>query len=253
MTDQLKDNIIRAIQKGEVTMRPKWHFVLRSALVLLGVLVTALGLLFISSFVLFLLRASGVFFIPLFGFPGIRAFLFALPWLLLLFTILFVVVLEILARFYGFGRRLPLLYSALAIIAFVFIATVVIGKTAFHERMNMRAMDGRLPIMGEMYRNFPKPQDVHRGRVVEMTPSGFVLTHRNGPTTSVILLPETRLPHKDVFVEGDIVVVFGKKDTGTVTALGVLKVDEERFDPRRAMKQRESIRSLSPELKGITP
>lgn len=242
MKDQLKQTIISAIKKGEVTMRPRWHFVLRSSLLLLGVIVTVLLLLFLSSFVLFLLRASGVFFVPLFGVPGFRAFVFALPWLLLLFTGMFLVVLEILARFYGFTRKIPLLYSAFGIIAFVLVSTFVIGQTAFHERMSVRAMKGGLPILGEMYRRSPEPQNVHRGRVLEVTENGFILARRRGATTTVIISGSTRLPHGNAFTEGDVVVVFGEKLEDSVTAQGVIRVDEEMFDPDRSMMEKNGLR-----------
>lgn len=232
MTDQLKNKIIAAIQKGEVTMKPRWHFVLRSVLLLLGVIITILGLLFVSSFVLFLLRVNGVFFAPLFGLFGLRSFIFALPWLLLVFTLLFVVVLEVLARFYGVGRRTPLLYSAFGIIAFVVLSTFIIGQTTFHERLSARAMEGRLPLMGGMYQSLGEPSDVHRGRISELVEGGFIITHRRGGTTSVTITPDTRLPYGLNFNEEDIVVVMGEKINDSIIADGILKVEQEGFDPR---------------------
>jgi len=231
MTDQLKNKIIAAIQKGEVTMKPRWHFVLRSTLLFLGVIITALGLLFVSSFVLFLLRVNGVFFAPLFGLFGLRSFIFALPWLLLFFTLLFVIVLEVLARFYGVGRRIPLLYSAFGIIAFVILSTFIIGQTTFHERLSARAIEGRLPLMGGMYKSLGEPADVHRGRISELVDGGFIMTERRGGTTSVTVTPDTRLPYGMNFHEEDIVVVIGEKNSDSIIADGILKVKQERFDP----------------------
>ncbi len=205
---------------------------LRGALYVLGIVIVLLGVLFLSSFVLFLLRQSGVFFAPVFGLHGLRSFFFALPWLLLFATLLFIIVLEVLARFYGIGRKTPLLHSALGVIAFVLLATFVIGKTAFHERMSVRAMDGRLPFMGEVYRSFPEPSNIHRGRVGELFENGFFLVHRRGGTTSVMIGPTTRLPHGIDFTEEDIVVVIGEKTNGAVMAEGVMKIDPEMFDPQ---------------------
>jgi hypothetical protein len=237
MKDQLKETIISAIKKGEVTMRPRWHFVLRSALLLLGVIVTVLLLLFLSSFVAFMLRASGAAFVPHFGFLGLRSFIIAIPWLLILATLLFLVVLEILTRFYGFTRKIPLLYSALGVIVFVLLSTFIIGQTAFHERMSLRAMKGGLPIVGEIYRWSPELADVHRGRVLEITESGFILKHRRDATTSIIVSESTSLPYGDAFTEGDIVVVFGEKSRDVITAQGVIKVTEGMFDPSRPMNE----------------
>jgi hypothetical protein len=228
MSEELKTKIIRAIQQGEVTMRPKWHFVLRGVLYVLGISIVVLGLLFLSSFILFLLRQNGVFF----GLHGLRSFFFALPWLLVFAALLFIVVLEILARFYGLGRKTPLLYSALGVIGLVFFATFVIGKVAFHERMHLRAMDGRLPFVGKMYQSLPVPRDIHRGRVHELIQNGFILVERREGTTSVSITPQTRLPHGIDFTEEDSVVVIGQKVHGGIVAEGVLRVDPEMFDSK---------------------
>jgi len=50
MTD-LKDKVLKAIHGGAVHMRPRWHYVLRSALIGTGVFVVALALVFVASLI----------------------------------------------------------------------------------------------------------------------------------------------------------------------------------------------------------
>jgi hypothetical protein len=243
MSQELKQKIMGAIQKGEVTMRPRWHFVLRSTLLVLGIVIMGLSLVFLSSFVLFLLRANGVIFAPLFGFRGLRSFIFALPWILIGLSFLFIVILEILARFYGAGRKTPLLYSAAGVIGVVTLCTALVGYAGFHERLSMRAFEGRLPVMGGMYREIPMAQHVYRGRIISVFDQQFIIEHRRG-TTTILIDEKTGFPHGTDLGEGDVVVIIGDRTGDSVQAEGVMKVDEMDFDPRKRGKMfREGDRS----------
>ena len=70
-------HILETIKARHIAMRPKWHFVLKSSLKVLGIIMLFLTIIFMASFILFVLRATGVLFVPLFGFRAI-SLLFAL-------------------------------------------------------------------------------------------------------------------------------------------------------------------------------
>src|SRR3990167_8644737 len=129
----IKAKILAAIESGKVTMRPRWHFVLQATLVICGLVIVLLALLFLTSFIIFSLRNTGVWFAPSFGYRGIGVFLTSLPWLLIGLTVIFVVLLEILVKKYSFAYRQPLLYSALALVLIVTIGGVAIAQTPFNR------------------------------------------------------------------------------------------------------------------------
>src|SRR3989344_3614541 len=112
----IKEEVIARIKRGETIMRPRWHFVLRAMLYALGVLIAALALVYLASFIMFVLRETGLLFVPSFGFRGVGVFLFSLPWFLILLSLVFVFVLEVLVRRYAFAYRKPLLYSVFGIV-----------------------------------------------------------------------------------------------------------------------------------------
>src|SRR4030042_4792350 len=131
--NSLQNSILEKIKSGQAKIRPKWHFVLKTLLLAAGVLFGTLALLYLASFVLFVLRQTGSWFLPSFGWRGIMVFLISMPWLLVILGVVFIILLELLVRHYSFAYRNPLLYSLLGIIVFVIIASVFVAKTSFHE------------------------------------------------------------------------------------------------------------------------
>src|SRR5665213_3408185 len=115
----VRQGVMDAIKKGNVQMRPRWHFVLVSTLAALGVFIVLLSLHYIVSLSVFLLRDNGAWFAPSFGGRGWFSLLHSVPWLLILFIIVFIGVLEVLVRRYRFVYRKPLLLSVAIILALI--------------------------------------------------------------------------------------------------------------------------------------
>lgn len=233
----LRDKVLDAIHSGRVKMRPRWHFVLKTILAISGTAIVLLALLYLASFILFILRQTGVWFVPAFGFRGVVTFLFSLPWLLILISVIFVVILEILVRRYAFAFRRPLLYSVLGIVLFVILGSFVVARTSFHRGVFRYAQSHQLPVAGPLYREFGmhRMRQVHPGTIRELTDQGFILENPSGETLVIVISPQTRLPFGFDFGEGDAVVVFGERDNDTVRAAGIRKIDEHVMDrvPRK--------------------
>jgi len=217
-----KEKILSAIANGQVTMRPRWHFVLRATLLALGVVLCALAVLYLGSFIAFTLRQTGVLFAPGFGLHGWFIFFRSLPWLLIGVAVLFLVVLEILVRRYAFAYREPLVYVTLGIVA------IVIGGSVFIvplQRAMFRATrhDDR-SFSGQFYRAFGTPRfpDIRRGTVVSRTGNTFVMEDLGGTQMTVVIASDTRIAPFDAnFGPGDVVVVFGNQDGNIVRADGI--------------------------------
>ncbi|MBU4141685.1 hypothetical protein KKE99_02325, partial [Patescibacteria group bacterium] len=85
----IKESILSVIKSGQVKMRPRWHFVLKTALAAFGVIILVLTVLYLASFIIFVLRQTGVLFVPAFGLQGWFAFFTNLPIFLIGLLIVF--------------------------------------------------------------------------------------------------------------------------------------------------------------------
>ncbi len=220
--------VFEAIQSGKLSMRPRWHFVLRTVLLILGIVLVLLTTLSLVSFVIFALRESGLWFVPIFGSRGWLEFFASLPWILIVAAILFIIVLEILVRRFSFGNHQPLLYTALGIILGVVALGVIIAP--LHKEFLKDAYgDVGLPVVGGLYRSFGASNlsNTHVGVIFETTDDGFILENRNSQKLHVVVSSQTHFPFGTEFSEGDVVVVLGDWDDDTVQAFGVREINNE--------------------------
>ena len=225
----LAGSILEKIKSGETHMRPRWHFVLRAFLLALGALILLLALLYLASFIVFVLRETGILFVPSFGLRGVGVFLFALPWFLILLAVLFVLVLEVLVRNYSFAYRKPLLYSVGTIVVFVISGGAVVAHLGFHEGMARFAKERRIPVADGFYRSFEHRlhDQVFPGTITAFSDDGFHLRDIHDEEFDIIVTSDTRFPFGVDFEQGDKVVVFGdRKGSSTAEEAGVRRIDE---------------------------
>ena len=228
----VRTDVMDAIRKGEVRMRPRWHFILTSALTILGAFIVLLALLYVVSLAVFFLRDSGAWFAPAFGPRGWWVLLRRIPWILVAFIAAFVVILEILVRRYAFVYRKSLLASVLLILLIIFIGGFAIEQTPLHPQMALSAGRGQLPPpFSAVYRGplrMPRPDDSYHGQIVSMNKNGFVIVDEDDAgTTTVVVTPGTRFPYGDDFAPGDRVIVVGDKiSSSTVQAFGISEIEE---------------------------
>lgn len=225
----LKDAVLDTIRTERVTMRPRWYFVLRTALFATGTVVVMLALLYLASFIIYTSRVSGIWFVPAFGFPGWREFLFSLPWILIVISLLFMAILEMLVKHFAFAWRQPLFYSALGIIALAGIGSYIVILTPFHRAMFLQSRQHRWPIVEPFYRAYGMRglQNIHPGNVSAVTDTGFRMVSRRGEVLTIIVDTKTRFPYGTGVAPGDAVVVFGMIDDDVIHALGVRPISDD--------------------------
>jgi len=225
----IKEKVLSKIKSGEVKMSPKALFALKTTLIVFGAVLAALFIVFLASFIIFAMRASGTLFLPAFGFFGMRTFFTSLPWLLILIAVISIVVLEVLAKRFTFVYRRPIFYSVLAIIILVLCGGVFIERTRLHSNLFWRAREGRLPIMGNFYRNpnIMPPRNVYEGVVSEMTEKGFRIKNADNQIFNIVVASDTRFPLEEKIKEGDAVVVMGEQKGDTIYAFGVHRIEGE--------------------------
>ena len=224
--DSIKESVLSKIESGQIKMKPKWQFILKALFVIFGITLSALTIIFLGSFIFFVLRQNGLLFVPAFGLRGWGAFIFSLPWALILVSLIFLFILEILVRRYSFAYRKPILYSLVGIIVLVLLVSFVMSRVGLHQRALIFSRTGNLPIAGPLYRNYEenKPENVYFGEITSLNSEGFNMTGRNNEEFQVIFTPDTFFPTGKDFHQSDRVVVLGDRNGSLVTALGVREV-----------------------------
>ncbi|MDR3643344.1 MAG: hypothetical protein P4L74_07020 [Candidatus Doudnabacteria bacterium] len=230
MTDEqkiqsMKDGVLKAIEDGQVKMRPKWLFATRTAMMVLGVVLIALTVLYLVSFIVFILRQTGVLFVPAFGPQDFGIFFASLPWLLIALASIFMLLLEILIKRYAFAYGRPFLYSALGVIFLGIIGGIVIGETPLHERFFDEAENGQLPFAGMMYQHYGRqPSNVTVGVITQIDNNGYrVECGSNDEMFSVVVGPQTQIPPAESLKVGDTILILGPRQGNIIVAQAIGK------------------------------
>ncbi|MCA9360447.1 hypothetical protein KC730_00980 [Candidatus Kaiserbacteria bacterium] len=221
--DNLQKNILNKIKAGEISMVPKWHFVLRGVLWATMTIVVALIAIYLLSFVMFALRESGLMFAPLFGWSGLVLFIVSSPWIIILASGFFLLALYVLVSHYSFSYQKPLVYSMVGLVFLVIALSSFIQTTGFHNQAGDFANRHGVPGLAPLYRGVGErpPQDVTKGTISELTDSQFTLIADSGEVYTVELNNRTKLPKQAELIEGESVFVFGHLEETTIKAFGV--------------------------------
>jgi hypothetical protein len=230
----LRDTVLTAIEDGDVRMRPRWHFALVAALAASGTVVATLAVLYLCSFAVFVLQRSGAWDAPSLGARGLYAFLLSAPWLVILAALAFVVALEMLVRRYAFAYRRPLLVTLAILVLLMLLGSLVVARTTLHDGLYRRAAEARLPFAGPLYRVYDERRLplVHPGVVEAPSTEGFILVEHRGDKVRVTLEPKLVKKLPALPASGDMVIVFGELQDGTISAFGIRPLVLERM--RRA-------------------
>lgn len=210
--NSISDKIISKIKSGEIKMKPKIYFIFRAVLLVLGVLCLSLFAIYIVSFIFFYFRASGMLFLPQFGFSGVGAFLGAVPWVLILISLILVVTLEIFAKHFNFVWRQPIVYSLLVIVLIVSLGAFIVGRTPLHPNLLKGAQENRLPVLGQFYRDYgmAPPNHLKYGIIVEKSENSFKIKTPSGKIFIIDNDLQDKLLLEDIEV-GDVLMIMGKK------------------------------------------
>jgi hypothetical protein len=224
----LRDEILQEIEEKHIKMRPKWQFVLYSMVAILAGIVLWLTLIYVASFIVFILDYNGVLVLPNLGDKSWFYFLLSLPWLLIILIIILFYLLEYIVKRFSLSYRRPLIYSILITVFLIVVGTYSISKTSLHRALLDSAEKDRLPIAGPLYRRFGHPhfKNIHKGIIIELAPPDrFMLRNQTNELLQIIITPRTRLPRGRSFGVGDLMVVFGERvESSTVEAIGIQKI-----------------------------
>lgn len=219
------------IRKGGVSMRPRWQFVLMGALWAAGALLALIVALYLVSLFVFLLRESGLLFVPAFGARGWFDILRSAPLYIIGLIAVCALLINLLARHFAFAYRRPLTVSLGAVLLITLVGGLLVGATPLHSELRRSAEHGYLPPPFDVpYRHDmrpPPPADFHKGVVLLRDGPTLYLRNTEGGTTTVHISPRTRLPFGADLEPGDTVIVIGDDASGTIEAFGLREIDPE--------------------------
>lgn len=228
----IKDNVLKAISSGESTMKPKWHFMVKASLLLIGIVFLILALLYLTSFIFFTLHQTGIWFVPGFGFRGVGIFFTSLPWILILVAALFIILLETLVKKYPFGYKKPLLYSVAGVVIIIVAGGILVERTSLHRGLFERARNGGLPVGGGFYRQFGQqrpPDNLAVGVVTEIIQNGYNIENQHGEITEIDVDDMTEyLTGTDIDVDDNIVVI-GQHNGPIIKAYSIREIQDDDF------------------------
>lgn len=229
--NNITNNILDKIKTGEVTMRPRWHFVLKAFLLISGILLAALIAIYLLSFVLFTLHKSGVLFAPQFGWHGVMLFVIASPWMLIGILGIFLLVLYLLVSKYSFSYQKPLVYSIVGVVLFVIAVASMIQYYGIHDRVQAFSDRSNLPGLRQLYADPAdrRPAGVARGTINTLTEVGFTLETDRAEILHITVTTQTKRPRLRGLQTGDQVIVFGERVDSSITAFGVKSVQGRQF------------------------
>jgi len=223
----VEDRVIAAIKSGNARMHSRSYFVLQKAFAtaITGILFGAV--LYLASFIIYILTINGGLSAVRFGVGGWYVFLRALPWSLLVISIAFIIILSVFLRRYSFVYHYPLFYAFFGILILVAIGGALIAGTSLHERIAQYEATNSAPLLGQFYYFYGTEavRGVYRGKVVDIGQNGFVMNDQGGASSTVVLAPGASFVGTDAIRVGDLVAVFGAKDSsGAIQAFGVQKL-----------------------------
>lgn len=230
LKNNLKEEILKQIESGKAAMKPRWHFVLKTIFYVVGVVLVCASLLFLTSLIFFALRINGAWFAPGFGAGGWFVFFRSLPWVLIVFSLLFIFLLEVLVKKYAFAYKKPLLYSVLGITALAFVGGWL-GMWLHRPVMDF-ARQNKIPYAGEFYKGMRRqgPKEVRMGEILSTTTGGLVIFDRKfDAEIKVLITSKTRLREGDNFVLGEFVAVFGEPKGEEIEAFGIRRAEKLPF------------------------
>lgn len=246
--NDLKNNILHKIEAGEIAMRPHWQFVLLSVGLMIGVLFAASTLIYLASFVLYVLQYSGAVYATQFGTAGLGAFLLSVPWRLALLGILLLVVLYVLVQRFAFSYHQPFVYTIVGVLLCVAASSVFIAQTSAHELVRKQMHERPLPVLAELYQADRPARQLTFGQITVVSDTGYTLTTLAGETLTITTDRRTKQP-AEVAVDMQVVVL-GERTDDTITARGIRPAPNapERLRALQQKQQRQDgQRLLRPE------
>lgn len=249
ITSELKNSVLEKISQGRLHMKPAWHFTLRSVLSVTTVLIVAMIVVYLLSFIIFALRSNGVIFAPQLGVHGVIFFIVSSPWMLIVLLGIFLLTLYLLVTHFAFSYTRPLIYTLIGIVLGVIALSSFIQYTTLHERFGQIARDRHIIGFGPMYERHTDRfrEGITPGKIVSIEENKIIIETvvpqdkmmRPVPVKSLLVFITEDTTIEKSFEIGDMVLVFGPNDGTEISAFGIKSMPKQfdkRFDTHNQIK-----------------
>jgi hypothetical protein len=148
--ENLENEIRERINSKNFKIKPKWHFILKGAIIILSALFFFLSTIFFTSFLIFKNRALDP--------HAMRDILFninTLPIILLTILVFILSIVFILHTKYNFVYKKPAYITISILFVLVLVFGFIADKVLLHDRFEKRMQGGKqfFPGMKKMYEN----------------------------------------------------------------------------------------------------
>ena len=229
--NNIKEEIFKKIEAGEVSMTPKAYFVLKVALFIFVMFITFITSVLLVSYILFFVRAEGHLFLLGFGTRGFYEFVLVFPWILLLIDALLLLFFDWLLKRFRFGYHSPIIYLFLGTLAVITIFGCIIYRTPFHRNLMYKAEGNHLPFGAGMYDGLRKSHrkvGIFRGEVVTVSGNTFTIKYDDydtpGDDAPLNIISPADVDVSTLLKPGDQVFVAGDLINGQIRAYGIRKL-----------------------------
>jgi hypothetical protein len=230
--DKTQD-ILEKIRRNELMLKPKIYFRLRFVAFLLVVFVVLVVSVFLSSLILFTIRASGQASLIGFGPAGWQVFLILFPWGLSTLEVGLIILLQYLLRSFKFGYKIPILYLLGGVLVIMLLSGFAIDKTPLHNILLRQADENHLPPpFGNLYegaRRLPPPgYGIFFGTLTGIKGNALIINLLNPMDSSTATIMTVILPPGQTTVEekvGDRIIIQGKIIDGEIQAQDIKNVN----------------------------
>ncbi len=142
-----------SIKSGKIIMKPKWHFVLKTILRVLSVAILFFVIIYLLNFIGLVTHEKDFNILDLSP-RGMRAFMMAVPWVIVLLSMFLLSVFYILVKKYSFVYRKPLVYSFFGIIFLIVFIGFIVHIIDAKFRLARFGEGERVPVLGPMHKYY---------------------------------------------------------------------------------------------------
>ena len=219
----LAESLVGRIKRGEIKMRPRLYFVLKSFIYFLVTAFFVVLALFFTTFVFYVLKINGFIRMSGFGLKGMRDLFLSLPLTLLVLTVLFFLTAGAMLLRYPVSYRKPLVYLVGFLLLVLSLGTVFFAQaTGLRREIFYIAEKAEIPIIKNLYNEYKSiaPKNVEIGTVTFVSSGSFGLK-TSKEEIRVVLGPNTSIYADGGIKEGSYVIVHGNRNGNIVGAFVV--------------------------------
>lgn len=224
----IKEEVVSKIKKGEVKMKSRSFFILKTVLTFGLIVLLSLLVLYLGSLIVFVFRANDMMLFSGMGFQGIRIVLLSFPWYLFVLVVILIVFVEIIAKNFSFVYRRPLIYSFIGIVFLVALGSLMVEAMSVHDSFFDMAKEERLPVAGGMYKHLGRldMDSAYFGTLLDKDGTVWTMELDSGEEVILEITTITRgFRILNELKEGSTVVVIGDREGDIINVMSFKRIN----------------------------